>query len=136
MDLVSSGGLVHYIAETDATNGARYLVSDGTPAGTRDLPLPPGLNATTDVLTALDADHVVFSCSSAATGTELCLAAADGTNMRLLGDFNPGPESSGARLMGRTSEAAYFAIYDPLHGYEPWRVGRPGERIFTAGFDD
>jgi ELWxxDGT repeat protein len=133
LQLASSGAQVHGIARTQPVpSGFDYIVSDGTLAGTRTVAMPEGFEPSWESIAALDADHVVFSCLSHLTGTELCLAR--GGDVRLLGDFFPGQSSSWARLLGRTDTAAYFTLNDGYHGSELWRIAVVSEQIFAAGF--
>jgi ELWxxDGT repeat protein len=112
----------------------RYVVSDGTSAGTRYVEAPPGIEPVLGVMAPVGG-AVVFSCSTPDTGVELCTAGGDGGDLRFLADIRPGPAGSDARLLGVTGNAVYLKANDGTHGFEPWRVLAPGDAIFASGFD-
>ncbi|MCQ4164198.1 hypothetical protein [Tahibacter harae] len=130
--LAAAGGYAHFVVV--GWTSTRYFVTDGTPAGTRTVALPPGLTPYS-LLGALDEERVLFICMSAAIGHEPCVITADGSDVRLLRDLFPGPGSSLPGYLGRTTDAAYLAADDGRHGRELWRVARVGDALFAAGFE-
>jgi ELWxxDGT repeat protein len=140
--MVSVGRYAHLPIDCD-TCAERYVVTDGTADGTRNLPTPPTLAPTFDrvfdgsgdVLFAVGGAAAVFTCKSQATGTELCIASADGLRIRLLSDTYPGAASSRPILLGSTQRAAYVLANDGAHGAEIWRVAVADEAIFGSGFE-
>lgn len=131
--MTSSGGYLHFVLAD--WNEVTYYVSDGTPAGTRAVTLPPAFKPGPAPLVALDADTVVLHCSSPSTGDELCVADATGTRVSLLRDIFPGPTSSSAQLLGKAGAAAYFSADDGTRGRELWRAHVLGDAIFRNGFE-
>ncbi|TDR42460.1 ELWxxDGT repeat protein [Tahibacter aquaticus] len=131
--LASTGDYVHFIAGD--TSSPMYYVSDGTAAGTRAVALPPQTRPGGAAPVALDADTLVFRCTSPTTGEEFCVTDARGSQVRLLRDVFPGPSSSSPQFVGRAGAAAYFAIDDGRHGRELWRVQVLGDAIFANRFE-
>lgn len=130
----STGDHVHLYSECAACK-QRYVVTDGTPAGTRAVELPGALGATRNFIAALGPDAVVFSCESPRRGNELCLASADGGAIAALPEIYPGSQSATPFFLGRTASAVYFSAEDGSHGREPWQIRRLPEGIFADDFD-
>ena len=82
---------------------------------------------------AIDADTAVLVCSTPEAGYELCAIDADGSDLRLVLDIFPGPDTSSVRFLERTSDALYFTADDGYHGNELWRI--PLDALFANGFD-
>lgn len=114
-------------------NSFRYVVSDGTVAGTRVVPMPAQFDEPYLTL-SLDADTVLFACSTVQAGAELCSVDAQGENFRVT-DLWPGQHGSLPRLLARTPQTVYFSADDGVHGNELWRAAPNGESIFADGFD-
>lgn len=116
-------------------NTAYWYASDGTSAGTRPLALPAAFAANMDTPVALDDDTVLLPCTSNATGAEFCVSNADGSDVRFALDAFPGPQSSVASFLARTTGAAYFALDDGSHGNELWRFAVLPEVVFADDFE-
>jgi ELWxxDGT repeat protein len=143
MHLVAAGGLLHLIGwNVDPETEYRYHVSDATAAGTREVPLFPDIRingqppstSSAPMLTAYG-DDVLFPCSTAAHGQELCVADAAGGGVTAIVDIQPGSISSGAWPVAQTPQAAYFRASDGVHGYELWRVAPQSEALFADDFE-
>lgn len=126
------GGRVHFFAPNGSVLG--YYVSDGTKHGTFAADLPSDLRIEgAQFPKAIDDGTAVLTCKAADTGLELCAIDADGSNLRLVQDIFPGPETSFIEFMARTSDALYFTADDGYHGSELWRI--PFDRLFANGFE-
>jgi ELWxxDGT repeat protein len=112
-----------------------WYISDGTGAGTRPLALPATFAANMDTPVVLDADTVLLSCTSLATGAEFCVSNADGSDVRFALDAYPGPQSSAASFLASTADAVYFALDDGSHGNELWRFAALSEVVFADDFE-
>ncbi|HJU39740.1 MAG TPA: hypothetical protein VJ724_09220, partial [Tahibacter sp.] len=139
--MVSVGRFAHLPIACD-TCAERYVVTDGTVDGTRNRATPPTLAPTFtgaydggDVLFAVGAAAAVFTCKSQRTGTELCVASADGSDIRLLADVYPGATGSRPLTLGSTPRTSYVLADDGTHGAEIWKAAIADEAIFGAGFD-
>lgn len=99
--------------------GIDYYVSDGTKQGTFAAELPSELQLEgAQFPRAIDANTAVLTCKAPGTGLELCAIDADGSDLRLVQDIFPGPETSMIKFMERTSDALYFTADDGYHGNE------------------
>ncbi|WP_313914266.1 hypothetical protein [Tahibacter sp.] len=132
--LAGAGGHVHLYAQCN-TCKQRYIVTDGTPIGTRAVELPGALTATPYFIAAIDDDSVVFSCENTRRGNELCQSSADGREIAALPEIYPGGSSATPFFLGRTPAAVYFSAEDGAHGREPWQIRRLPEALFADGFD-
>lgn len=130
----STGTYVHMHAYC-ASCKSQYLVTDGTPTGTRTVELPAALRHSGTFAAALGDNAVVFSCDNQRRGTELCVADAAADTVVPLPEIFPGAESSQPRPLGRTMSAVYFSADDGLHGREPWQLRRLPDGVFADGFD-
>ena len=133
MRMASTGDRVQF-AVRGAANDAVYYVSDGSAEGTRAVTLPAGLRAAPEPAIALDADTVVFACASAAIGTELCVADAAATDVRLLRDLYPGTASSSPVFLGSLANGTYAVFDDGRHGRELWRLSVLSDALFADDF--
>lgn len=132
--LASVNGRLHATTQSVEVFRNLYHVSDGTPAGTRTVALPPGVNITLDdAFAPLDDDTVVFGCNADWFGTELCVTDAAAAAISVLGDFFQGPASSFGSFVAKGGGSSYFAINDGRHGAELWRL--TGDLIFRARFE-
>lgn len=130
----TAGGWVHMKAEC-AGCAHRYLVTDGTPAGTRAVALPDMLRASGNFIAAVGEEAVVFSCEDDLRGEELCVADAAGTAAGPLPEIFPGGHAAAPRPIGATRSAVYFSAEDGRHGREPWQIRFPEAPLFADGFD-
>lgn len=130
----ASGHVMFGIGRNSAA-AAYWFISDGTTAGTRPLTLPATFAANVDTPIALDADTVLLPCTSGATGAEFCVSNADGSDVRFALDAFPGPSSSIASFLARTTDAAYFMLDDGTHGNELWRFAALPEAVFADDFE-
>ncbi|MCQ4165435.1 hypothetical protein [Tahibacter harae] len=130
----AAGGWVHMKAEC-ADCAHRYLVTDGTPAGTRPVALPGMLQASGNFIAAVGEDAVVFSCGDDLRGEELCVANAAGTAAGPLPEIFPGEYSAAPRPIGATRSAVYFSAEDGRHGREPWQIRLLEAPLFADGFN-
>lgn len=126
------GDRIHMLANYEQPTPARYIVSDGTAAGTRDVPWVPGVRGGEGSPMALDAHTAVFVCMGNTIGKELCAVDGRGQQMGVVGDFYQGPQSSEPTFVGQTGGATYFSLDDGRRGRELWRF--TGDRIFTDAF--
>lgn len=124
---------VHFLVNTNLGE-VKYYVSDGTTNGTRAVAMPGSLRPLFADPIVLDADTVVFHCTSPATGDELCAIDAAATQVRLIRDFFPGTGDSDAVLHGTLANGLYFGLDDGRHGRELWRVFPQPDLIFAHGF--
>lgn len=129
-----AGGWVHMSAACPSCKH-HYLVTDGTPAGTRAVALPGMLQASGNFFAAVGEDAIVFSCENALRGEELCVADAAGTVAGPLPEIFPGNYSAAPRQIGSTRSAVYFSAEDGRHGREPWQLRFVEAPLFTDGFD-
>ena len=136
---VSAFAVVDGVAHTVLScSGCKYpyVVTDGTSGGTREVALPDGLRVTGTLMAALGTRTVVFSCGSAESGDEPCVADRNGASVRPLGDLNPGSAGSGAQFIAATRDAVFLSVDDGVHGREPWVVRELTDAIFGNGFDN
>lgn len=129
--MIAVGHRLHML-RNDIFGSPSYLVSDGTAAGTLAVARPAGMTFGSGRLVAFSDNDVLLPCTLPSTGYELCRAGADGSGLALVGDFFPGPQSSGATWLGGGNGIGYMGVTDGLHGAEPWRA--IGDRIFSDGF--
>ena len=129
--MIAVGHRLHML-RNDTFDSPSYLVSDGTAAGTLAVARPVGMTFGSSPLVAFSDDDVLLPCTLPSTGYELCRAGADGSGLALVGDFFPGPQSSGAAWLGGGNGVGYLRLTDGQHGAEPWRA--IGDRIFSDGF--
>lgn len=123
---LSAGGLLHFSDQN------AYFVTDGTPAGTRQVVLPGGAFPTTAGFMRFG-DDVLFSCLAPGHGQELCFVNAAGTAMGGLIEIAPGAEYSYAELLVAAPSAIYLSANDGVHGVELWRL--VSDRIFASGYE-
>lgn len=131
LGLAGTGNRVYFVAGEGSA--PLLYVSDGTPAGTGAVSLPPQTRPAHAPPLALGNDTVVFRCVSPATGEELCIGDAMSGSV-VVHDLFPGPSASSAQLLGKTTDSIYFAADDGRHGRELWRVQRLADPIFRDGF--
>lgn len=131
--VAAAGELIHFIVFD--FNDSIYRVSDGTPAGTRAVALPPGYQPGQGAIVALNPDTVLLPCTSVATGEELCVSENAGSSVQALPEIYPGTQSARPRLLGMVGESAYFSASDGIHGRELWRAFPQSDLIFAHGFD-
>jgi ELWxxDGT repeat protein len=134
--VASFGDRLHFIVGMPGpvNLSPEYYLSDGRKDGTHSVVLPAGLRPEILPIARLDADTAVFNCSTVATGSELCAIAKDGSGAHLIMDILPGPNSSGATLIGSTADAAYYAADDGYRGNELWQLRSRSDRLFRDGF--
>lgn len=129
--LAGTGNRVYFVAGEGSS--PLLYASDGTPAGTGAVALPPQTRPSPAPPVALGNDTVVFRCTSPATGDELCVADTTSGSV-VVHDLFPGPTTSSAQFLGKTVDSAYFAADDGRHGRELWHVQRLADPIFRDGF--
>ncbi|HSX59899.1 MAG TPA: hypothetical protein VLF18_06850 [Tahibacter sp.] len=132
--IASTGTQVHFIARRYEPDEMAYIVTDGTPAGTRRVLPPAGFYPGTGAPLVVDADTVVFSCWGADTGYELCRVDGTGNDWALAADIAPGRRSSAPEQLARVGNVAYFTADDGHHGSELWRVEPFVDAIFVGNF--
>jgi hypothetical protein len=111
-------------------------VTDGTAAGTQTVPLPLDTLPFAQVLFALDADNVIFSCFRSEIGHELCRMNPTTQEVEVVRDIYPGPRDSIANLLRSEPGYAYFTADDGIHGRELWLLEGASEIIFRSQFED
>lgn len=130
--LRSASGLLHFLARRTSSLNA-YFVSDGTQAGTREVPLTGG--QVKELLAVHDGNDVLASCDLPPRGIELCVFAADGSGLQQVVEIAPGELSSSPRFLAQTSDALYLGANDGVHGVELWRVVKQPDLLFADGFE-
>lgn len=133
--MASNGTHLHLVVTRFDPLRYEYVVSDGTPAGTRTVPSPPGLAPRHGRPLVLDADTVVFVCSGPESGEELCRMDGSGNDWTLAADIAPGRRSSVPTLLTTVGRVGYFSADDGTHGAELWRVDPFVDALFSAGFE-
>lgn len=131
--LAGTGGRLHMI--DDFLSTPRYVVSDGTEAGTVAVPLLPGLSLSAwNKPIAVDDETVVFPCYLPNLGYEACAVDHRGQDLRVLGDYFQGPASSGTLGFHAAADGGvYVSIDDGRHGAELWRL--TGDSLFSDSFN-
>ncbi len=99
-----------------ADQPSEYWTTDGTPAGTKQVERPLAEQPAESVMIA---GVRYFAHSETETGRELWKDAGDGPS--LVRDINPGPASSGPRMLTSAGDSLYFRAQHPEHGDELWR---------------
>ncbi|TDR43894.1 ELWxxDGT repeat protein [Tahibacter aquaticus] len=111
-----------------------HLVSDGSVAGTHGLPMPATHVPAAGFLAALQNQVVVFRCSSAASGTELCATDPAGTAVATVPDIAPYDASSWPMVLGQVGGTVYFGASDRRHGFELWQMRIWTDALFADSF--
>jgi ELWxxDGT repeat protein len=123
--LRSTGSRVFFLAQPNGQFVRRLYVTDGTPAGTRQVGTSYALSTTSNFsqLATLGERIVAAPPSAAGTNTEPYISNPDNTDMLPLADINPGPVGSTptgfATLRTPAGDRVLFFASDPLHGSEP-----------------
>lgn len=134
LGITAVGGVAH-VAFGCASCKFAYAVTDGTPAGTRAIALPPNLEPSGAFVAAVDDDTVVFPCNATGHGLELCVTDAGADEFHLVADIFPGEGHSIPTLLGQAGGGVFFSANDGTHGREVWRVERWTDAIFADGFE-
>lgn len=125
---VVQGGLLFFSGSEGSVPG--LYKSDGTPAGTVAIPLPPGTEPTPNYgFQAAGSTLVFFGARDAAHGQELW--ATDGTSAWLVNDIWPGPDWGLQVVFGNgfatwvpglatAGDRVVFFADDGVSGREPW----------------
>ncbi len=106
-----------YFTMGSANNIALWF-TDGTPAGTHQVNSPP-IKWPFPLLNRIGA-HLFFNLATADAGTELWGTTVGSTELTLLADIVPGPESSHITVLGSSGQSMFFSADDGVHGYELW----------------
>lgn len=112
-----------------------YLITDGTTAGTRGVPLPATYVPKSGLLASPDGNAVMFTCNSPESGTELCMTDATGSAVSTLPEIFPGNGSANPVFLGQVGQRIFLGANDGRHGRELWLAKIVGDTIFADHFD-
>jgi ELWxxDGT repeat protein len=122
------GDRIHYYTPSG------FFVSDGTQAGTHEVPRPTTFAAFNTGLFQSIGNATIFGCWMASAGSAICAIDREGTSITPVATIAASGRGTSIEYLGRTSDAIYVIADDYVHGREPWRIGLR-DAIFANGFE-